>query len=109
MLRSQVELNWISKTGSITQEPGWQMWCCNDRGMDTMLDKHAGTICQKGLSMAGRMSIISVKGVAGNVMRECDVASMYGYAHPRSEARKCSRIHRLPLTTVAFEGPIDKG
>jgi len=113
ILRSQMNLNWSSATGSIAQEPGWQMWCCKDKGMDTKRDKHAGTIRQKGLSMAerwkGSLSIISVKGVVGCVMREGDVALMYGYVHPRSGARKCFRTHRLNLTTVAFEGPIDKG
>jgi hypothetical protein len=50
------------------------------------------------------------KEVVGCVMRECIVASMYGYAHPRSKARIGSRIHRLPFTTtVAFGEPIDKG
>ena len=81
--------------------------------MDTKRDKHSGTIRQKGLSMAeiwkGSSSIISVKGVVGCVMREGDVALMYGYVHLRSGARKCFRTHRLNLTTVAFEGPIDKG
>jgi hypothetical protein len=108
-----MNLNWSSATGSIAQEPGWQMWCCKDMGKDTKRDKHAGTIRQKGLSMAerwkGSLSIISVKGVVGCVMREGDVALMYGYVHPRSGAWKCFRTHRLNLTTVAFEGPIDKG
>ena len=109
--RSQVEQNWISETGSITQEPVLQMRCGNDKGKDT--DELTGTIRGKGLLMAEtwkkRTLIIPVKGGAGCVMRDCDAASMYGYAHPCSEVRKCSRIHRLPLTTVAFEAPIDKG
>jgi len=25
-----VEQNWISETGSITKEPGWQKWCCKE-------------------------------------------------------------------------------
>jgi hypothetical protein len=64
---SQVEQNWISETGSITQEPVWQMRCGNDKGMDT--DEHSGTIRWKGLLTAeiwkGRTSIISVKRVVG--------------------------------------------
>jgi hypothetical protein len=87
------------------------MRCGNGKGMDT--DEHSGTIRWKGLLKAeiwkGRTPIIFVKEVVGCVMRDCDAALMYGYAYPCSEARKCSRIHRLPLTTVAFEGPIDKG
>ena len=105
-----MEQNWISETGSITQEPVLQMRCGNNKGKDT--DELTGTIRGKGLlaeTWKGRTLIIPVKGGAGCFMRDCDAASMYGYAHPCSEVRKCSRIHRLPLTTVAFEGPIDKG
>ena len=112
--RSQVEQNWISETGSITKEPGWQKWCCkDDKGTDLGIVNYPGTICQEETLMAKiwkcRMPRISVQGVVGRAMRECGVVSVYWYAHPRCKVRECSRIHRLPPTSVAFEGPIDKG
>jgi hypothetical protein len=90
------------------------MWCNkDDKGTDIRNVKHSGPIRQKESSMAetwkGRMSRMSVEGVVGFVMWDCAVVSVYGYVHPQSDVRKCSRIHRFPLTTVAFEGPIDKG
>jgi hypothetical protein len=114
MLRSQADIHWTSAIGSITKEPGWQMWCNkDDKGTDIGNVKHSEPIRQKESSMAetwkGRMSRMSVEGVVGFVMWDCAVVSVYGYVHPQSDVRKCSRIHRFPLTTVAFEGPIDKG
>ena len=114
MLKSHVDIYWTSKIGSITKEPVWLMWCYkDDKGTDIKKVKHSGPIRQKESSMAelwkGRMSRMSVEGVVGFVMWDCDVVSVYGYVHPQSEVRKCSRIHRFPLTTVTFEGPIDKG
>ena len=114
MLKSHVDIYWTSEIGSITKEPVWLMWCYkDDKGTDIKKVKHSGPIRQKESSMAelwkGRMSRMSVEGVVGFVMWDYDVPSVYGYVHPQSKVRKFSRIHRLPLTTVAFEGPIDKG
>ena len=114
MLKSHVDIYWTSEIGSITKEPVWLMWCYkDDKGTDIKKVKHSGPIRQKESSMAelwkGRMSRMSVEGVVGFVMWDYDVPSVYGYVHPQSKVRKFSRIHRLPLTTVAFKGPIDKG
>ena len=87
------------------------MWCNkDDKRTEIGKVKHSGPIHQEESSKVetgkGRMSVESVVGL---VMWDCDIESVYGYFHPQSQIRKRSRIHRLPLTTVAFEGPIDKG
>ena len=86
------------------------MWCNkDDNGTVVRKVKHSGPIRQEESSKAeigkGRMSVESVVGL---VMWDCDIESVYGYVHPQSQIRKCSRIHRLPLTTLAFKGTIDK-
>jgi len=113
MLRSQVDQQRTSATGSIIMEPSWHKWCYQDEETDLGRVKYPETICPKETLMAkiweGRMLRISVKGVVGRAIRECGIESVYGYAHPSCKVRECFRTHRLPLTTVAFEGPIDKG
>ena len=109
MLRSQVDQQWTSAAGSILKEPSWQKWCYQDEETDLGRVKYPGTICQEETLMdkiwKSSMLRISVKGVVGRAIRECGIESVYGYAHPSCKVR----THRLPLTTVAFEGPIDKG
>jgi hypothetical protein len=113
VLRRRVDQQWTNAAGSILMEPSWQKWCYQDEETDLGRVKYPGTICQEETLMAkiwkGSMLRISVKGVVGRAMRECGVESVYGYAHPSCKVRKCFRIHRLPSTSVAFEGPIDKG
>ena len=113
MLRSQVDQQRTSATGSIIMEPSWHKWCYQDEETDLGRVKYPETIRPKETLMVkiweGRMFKISVKGVVGRAIRECGIESVYGYAHPSCKVRECFRTHRLPLTTVAFEGPIDKG
>ena len=113
VLRRQVDQQWTSAAGSILMEPSWQNWCYQDEETDLGRVKYPGTICQEETLMAkiwkGSMLRISVKGVVGRAMRKCGLESVYGYAHPIRKVRECYRIHCLPSTSVAFEGPIDKG
>ena len=55
------------------------------------------------------MSRMSIEGVVGFVMWDCDVVSVYGYVHSQSNVRKCSRIHRLPLQRWRLKDPLIKG
>jgi hypothetical protein len=60
-----MNLNWSSATGSITQEPGWQMWCCKDKGMDTKRDKHSPEGVVDGGKMEGKLINNLCKGCCG--------------------------------------------
>jgi hypothetical protein len=113
VMRLQVDQQRTSAAGSIIMEPSRQKWCYQNEAMDFERVKYPGTICQEETLMAeiwkGRMIRIPVKGVVRRAMKKCGVESVYGYAHPSRKVRECYRIHRLPSTSVAFEGPIDKG
>jgi hypothetical protein len=113
VLRLQVNQQRTSAAGSIVMEPSWQKWCYQNEEMEFGRVKYPETSCQEETLMAeiwkGRMFRIPVKGVVGRAMRKCGVKSVYGYAHLIRKVWECYRIHRLPSTSVAFKGPIDKG